>query len=372
MRHVDEESFSTFRRKCNLKKQIIFHIGMEKTGTTSLQNFCHNNRRLLLAHDILYPTTRLSYSFWRRNHLPLVAAYLRERDDNSLDLSPFPGSRAQVVSALHREIARSPARTVLISAEHLSSRFSALDIEKLAADFSQFDCLIAATVRRHDSFVGAAHSTAVNAGAHFTIDEYFQHMSLPGARYARFAEILAAWSSVFGRQALRLFVYENHGDMTDPILRCADPEFSPSAAPRLNRSLESGPASLSVIRRFNRDLFESGDFDSDPITNALIWVARWRLKAAAAKLRTGPDRDMRARPETLARFKEIAELDRISLRENFGVDLPEMPAVEEHVVSEELDHAAREFLAKTKIARSLFLRAARHWSRLRRSRGWGS
>ncbi|MCB1539411.1 MAG: hypothetical protein KDJ25_00755 [Rhodoblastus sp.] len=355
-----------------MKKQIIFHIGMEKTGTTSLQRFCHDNRRLLLAHDILYPTTRLAYSSWRRNHLPLVAAYLRERGNNDLDFKPFPGVRSQVVAALLHEMERSPAQIVMISAEHLSSQFTDRDIENLAEDFSQFDCQIAATVRRHDLFVYAAYKTAVRAGAPFTIDEYFQYLSLPSVRYTRFAEIAAAWSRVFGKHALRLFVYENHQDMIGPILRLAAPEFSPFVAPRLNRSSDFNPTSLLMVRRLNRDIFESGDFDSDLMTSALIWVARWRLNAAAAKLTPETDRDVRASPETLARFKEIAELDRISLRDNFGADLPEIPVFEENIASDALERAARDFLTKTKIAHSLPLRAARQWSRLRRRHGWGS
>ena len=37
--------------------RLILHIGTHKTGTSSLQLFCRNNRKALLEHGIFYPKT---------------------------------------------------------------------------------------------------------------------------------------------------------------------------------------------------------------------------------------------------------------------------------------------------------------------------
>jgi hypothetical protein len=35
--------------------KVILHIGLNKTGTSSLQNFFHKNEEFLSRNDIIYP-----------------------------------------------------------------------------------------------------------------------------------------------------------------------------------------------------------------------------------------------------------------------------------------------------------------------------
>ncbi len=52
-------------------RRCVLHIGLEKTGTTTIQNRLASNRERLLERGILYPR-----SAGRSNHLHLVSACL--------------------------------------------------------------------------------------------------------------------------------------------------------------------------------------------------------------------------------------------------------------------------------------------------------
>ncbi|MEL4896014.1 hypothetical protein [Crocosphaera sp. Alani8] len=59
--------------------RAFLHIGTEKTGTTTIQNFLVKNREKLLSRSYLYP----SFS-GRSNHSSLVV--LATKSDNFLDI----------------------------------------------------------------------------------------------------------------------------------------------------------------------------------------------------------------------------------------------------------------------------------------------
>ena len=54
-------------------RRLVLHIGLEKTGTTSFQAFCADNRAALAARGALYPAN--AECFLRLNHAPLAASY---------------------------------------------------------------------------------------------------------------------------------------------------------------------------------------------------------------------------------------------------------------------------------------------------------
>src|SRR5579871_1909016 len=100
------------------------HIGVEKTGTTSIQSFLAANRTALRAEGRLYPFAPGAVS-----HLGLVAFAL---DNDRLDgtrkargiTSPLQIAdfREEFVRALMTEIADSSASEIILSSELLSSR----------------------------------------------------------------------------------------------------------------------------------------------------------------------------------------------------------------------------------------------------------
>jgi hypothetical protein len=53
--------------------RIVFHIGLEKTGTDSFQHFCSKNSRVLLRRGILYLVYGLAFA--GQNHAPFLMTF---------------------------------------------------------------------------------------------------------------------------------------------------------------------------------------------------------------------------------------------------------------------------------------------------------
>lgn len=141
-------------------KRLILHIGLHKTGTTFIQHHLLHHREALRRAGVLVPQTGFDATVAGRpgalsGHQGLVRA-IRQSD-------------TRFWKDLHIEIANSPARTVLISAENLGFP-TVPDREALIEElffrlgtFAQID--VVALARAPQTYVEAFHSEWV-ASAH--------------------------------------------------------------------------------------------------------------------------------------------------------------------------------------------------------------
>lgn len=238
----------------------ILHIGVEKTGTTSIQEFLRLNRSTLKDLSILYPQSPGS-----SNHTAL--ALYAAADDKCDDLrigsgiarhDDLPRFRDQFAADFSRELNEASCETVILSGEHCSSRLTSRDeVERLHELLSgRFDAVrVIVYLRRQDEFLLSSYSTAVKSGI-------VQKLWLPKVerelqRYD-FAKILGRWSDVFGRDAMEVRLF-NRSTMVDGNV-VADFIHATGLPPDLpyempneeNRSLDS--ATLEVLRLMNKHL----------------------------------------------------------------------------------------------------------------------
>jgi hypothetical protein len=195
--------------------KVIFHIGLEKTGTTSFQRFCTRNARRLVKHNVLYP--KRSSAFHALNHAPLTASYLHSENPDDFYLRSTITS-SEMVKSLKREIEASGVEIVIISSEHLSSRFRAPKIEKLADDFNEYDCHVVIALRDHLSRLFSSYSTHVMSGSYQTLDEYAEWVLRPDNLYMRYADTIRLWEASFGRDNVIVFDYNEASDVIYSIL----------------------------------------------------------------------------------------------------------------------------------------------------------
>src|ERR1700730_16021172 len=195
--------------------KVIFHIGLEKTGTTSFQRFCTRNARRLIKHNVLYPTQ--SAAFHALNHAPLTASYLQSESPHDFYLRSTLTS-SEMVKSLKREIDASGVEKVIISSEHLSSRFRASQITKLAKDFNDYECRVVIALRDHVSRLFSSYSTHVMSGAEQTLDEFAEMVLLPDNLYMRYADTIRMWEGSFGRDKVIAFDYNEASDVIYSIL----------------------------------------------------------------------------------------------------------------------------------------------------------
>ena len=109
----------------SVKPTAILHIGVEKTGTSTIQEFLHLNRKLLAKNGFWFPK-----SIGMRNHRTLASCCLIDkRSDAFLRMNRLsePGQRKKwkqkLIQDFETELSGlSPEiKHVIISSEHLSS-----------------------------------------------------------------------------------------------------------------------------------------------------------------------------------------------------------------------------------------------------------
>ncbi|MEA1942837.1 MAG: hypothetical protein U9P68_11395 [Pseudomonadota bacterium] len=149
----------------------FIHIGTEKTGTTTIQDFLYRNASALEAagHAVLS-------NMGGRNHTRLAAYAMADTGPaNSLHLRyriDGPQARAAFDAGVEADLAKAveaapSARHLLASSEHLQSRLRTTDeLEKLKALFARHvkTCKIVVYLRRQDEMAVSLYSTRLKAG----------------------------------------------------------------------------------------------------------------------------------------------------------------------------------------------------------------
>ena len=107
--------------------KIILHIGMYKTGTTSIQNSLYGDRIYLKENNfILYPSTGLyGKDGVGMRHGPLVWMFDKDKED----------WKTKLINPLIEEIQKSNANTIILSYEGWSSSWAWPALEALIQEF---------------------------------------------------------------------------------------------------------------------------------------------------------------------------------------------------------------------------------------------
>ena len=103
-------------------KQIYLHIGLEKTGTTSIQYALSRSRPMLREANILYPLTPGNV-----NHIDLCGYAMEDEPENPIharlikQYETLQKFRRVFRNKFIKEIEESEIDTLILSNEHLSS-----------------------------------------------------------------------------------------------------------------------------------------------------------------------------------------------------------------------------------------------------------
>ena len=181
--------------------ELYLHIGTEKTGTSSIQEFLRANRALLQTRGVAYPQAPGDI-----NHIGL-AALGQDRDRGELweklGITSIAGRdkyRIQLANELGTEFREKEYDRAVMSNEHCSSRLlSAEEVSSLRDFLSPLFSRIWIVVylRRQDDFVVSTYSTGIKSGR--TTPLSFPKPARIRARYDYWS-LLERWCGVFGRE----------------------------------------------------------------------------------------------------------------------------------------------------------------------------
>jgi tetratricopeptide (TPR) repeat protein len=256
-----------------MKPELILHIGLPKTGTTSIQETLAAHRELLLEQGILYPVSpgqMLPASILGPN---LNIKHFHPTIWNGM----APAVRLNLFrSEFDRELRDRPAHVgkVLISAEHcgafLNSRALICDLAAFLRPYFEHYKIIA-YVRRQDDFVASVYNERLRVGDLASPSAPLR--SLPSVWVYNFDLLFDAWASVFGEQAIRVRVYEreslHNGDVVDDFLATCGIDLSvTSDHSARRRNVSMGHAGQQLMRLTARRLLaKHGQVD----VNGKLW-----------------------------------------------------------------------------------------------------
>ena len=305
-----------------MRPRIILHIGLERTGTTSLQQFCLDHKRQLRDASILYPTKTLAFA--RINHAPLASCYFSHQSPDFTVVAP-PAAKSAVLASLFREIESEGAEVALLSAEHFSSRLKGPQVLDLAADLAAYDCRVAVVVRDHMSRFFSSYSNHVVSGGATSLEAYADNVLAPESFCCRYAETIGLWEKAFGRQNVQAFAYDRRGDVLQSVLeRFAPRTPSASSVVSYRQNQLYGPVVTEAFRRANAMTAAqkswsntAANWERRRMVRILMqrWIAKAPIDPSAGQWSLMGDR--------LERLKAIAESDRRWLSERYGLLLSE-------------------------------------------------
>ena len=234
-----------------MRPRLYIHVGMPKTGTTSLQVYCTQQRDWLAQHGVYYPHTMRAPHPTASQHRYLNTA-LRRASVLSM------AEPAQVLCDLAAEIAASGLPAALLSEEQFS--YHPWQAAPWLAQLRRwFDVHIVCMVRRADRWVESMYAQAVRGGYRATFAQFLQADATQERLFLR--RFLEPWGRAFGASHVHLMAV-TAGSCSAALISCllAIP-MSPTAPPRANPSLPGEaimflrampPLSPAALRGFNQ------------------------------------------------------------------------------------------------------------------------
>ncbi|WOT06314.1 WcbI family polysaccharide biosynthesis putative acetyltransferase [Shewanella youngdeokensis] len=163
------------------QKTIYFHIGMSKTGTTSVQKWLAEHSKLLLTHGLLYPKSFRNEGVCHHSFAKSLKSGFNDKAE---------------LEKLFTEIDHSGASKIIISSE-LLERLSINQCKLLNTIFSRYHIKIITYLRQQDEAVTSMYNELAKKHAiAVSFDEYIR--TTPRLNLFHYTVMLAPFEQVFG------------------------------------------------------------------------------------------------------------------------------------------------------------------------------
>ncbi len=244
---------------------VYLHIGLNKTGTSTLQGFFAHHRDRLAAEGILYPQAGLRGTA----HYDLSAALGFNRWGDP----PSPERIRQLGEQLRAEIQRIQPRKILISSEMFVLPG---EIERVRHFFADCEVYVVIYLRRHDNWWISAYNQSVRAVDHpgwapgFRNYLDFQRRN-PNRWYLNYRRFVDAWAAVFGHTSIVVRPYErlqNQPSLLHDFLRAmGEGAFAVPPPSRLSVNRSVSLEALQLI-----DIYQRTVTDGELRARLIAWV----------------------------------------------------------------------------------------------------
>jgi len=196
--------------------KLILHIGTEKTGTTSIQRYLHDNRKIFEE-----------YGFYTLKTLELVearklAAYcqdINKFDDFYIDKNITTIDQKKrffkiFIEDLENEMKSIPRNihTIIVSSEHLHSRLTTQnEVDRVKNIFSDYidEFQVLVYLRRQIELATSLYTTALKSRNIVPdIDTFVTKQCFENNPYYNYDLLLSKWENTFGNNALTVRLFD--------------------------------------------------------------------------------------------------------------------------------------------------------------------
>lgn len=185
------------------KPRMVLHIGMHKTGSSSLQRYLARNRPVLRLFGIDYPvaTGPRGQKLSKHNDLFLAISHEKDKRQPHPVLGPSSERIARITSAMK------PGRTTILSAEGFSGESPAF--AKVFQPLTETaDVRVVCFLRPQDQWVVSFYKQMVLSREVRMRKPFEEFLSMRGTRrHLDYANMLRWWSDAIGRENIRILIY---------------------------------------------------------------------------------------------------------------------------------------------------------------------
>ena len=195
------------------RRKIILHIGLPKTGTTTIQNVLYANREYLLEQEkVLYPSLAPNLT------TPLCTIFLDKPQRHiankmaGLTTEEIAGRQKEYLESLEAEVSSSRWDTLLLSAEGVSN-LSASELAKLREWGEKYSSkwTVLVCVRHPVGYVSSVIQQLMKGGD--TLRQLYEKLPMPNY-HGKISNAI----SVFGRENVQVFDFNAATESNDGVV----------------------------------------------------------------------------------------------------------------------------------------------------------
>ena len=250
-----------FNKPSSSQKTIFLHIGVPKTGSSTIQKGLYHNQKRLRRNGFLYPRSGLIGT----NHKNIFFQ-LTSMEDHRAKYTPGAGN----LEELAKEISETRFNKIMISAEHFAL-FNSSQIKTLQNALNPFLTKVIVYLRRQDQVIQSGWSqNAKRLVTKKSLDQNIDEEISTNKSVYHYDYLLKKWAKAFGKENLILRIFEPDnlsGHIFHDFLKTCGIE-SPDKFPiPISTNVSPGYRTLGLIQEISNRI----DFENiDPITRVQI------------------------------------------------------------------------------------------------------
>lgn len=181
-----------------MTQTLFLHIGLHKTGSTAIQNFCTLNRPAFAAQGFCYPASSVK---WNGHHPYAWSLGLRHPHRDEAD--------GDAPTLAERMLKEASGRHLILSSEDFEF-LGPLQMKQLLEHFTGLDCRVLVYLRPQDSYLESEYAQHVRMDeTRFSGDIRDFYMSFDFMQRYNYLQLLRPWENHFGKPNLIVRPYQS-------------------------------------------------------------------------------------------------------------------------------------------------------------------